>query len=238
MTPLRRLLGRPNVACPGTRQRGLSIVELLVGLAVGLLILASATRFLTDGLRDSRSLLLESRLMQDLRTAADVVTRDLRRAGYWGAAEAGIWNPSSGSALANPYAAVAPATAASDTVSFEFSRDATENNAVDSNEQFGFRLRNGALQMRLGGANWQALTDSETLTVTGFSVTPFVRNISLLDSCPAACQAGSTTCPPHLTVRSFALRISGQAVNDAAIARTVRSNVRLRNDDVIGACDA
>jgi prepilin peptidase dependent protein B len=218
--------------------RGLSIVELLVGVAIGLLIVAIATRFLTDHLRDSRALLLESRLMQDLRTAADVITRDLRRAGYWGAAESGVWFAASGPVHANPYVAVAPATAASDSVSFQFSRDAAENDSVDSNEQFGFRLRNGALQMRLGGSNWQALTDNETLTVTGFSVAPQVQEVDLLQACSTACQAGSTTCPPRLQVRSLALQIRGQAVADASMARSVRSNVRLRNDVVVGACDA
>ena len=35
----------------------------------------------------------------------------------------------------------------------------TENGIVDSNERFGFRLRNGAIEMQLGDGNWQALTD-------------------------------------------------------------------------------
>jgi len=32
--------------------------------------------------------------------------------------------------------------------SYRFSRDANENNALDGNEQFGFRIQNGALQMQ------------------------------------------------------------------------------------------
>ena len=233
------LAGAAATAPPWPRRsHGLSIVELLVGLALGLLIVAAAARFLADQIRHSRTLLLEGRLLQDLRTAADVITRDLRRAGYWGAAEEGVWTPTAGAARPNPYIAVAPATAASDSVGFAYSRDATENDSLDSNEQFGFRLRNGTLQMRLGAANWQALTDVETLSVTEFSVTPEVQQVSLHESCSAACQPGSTTCPPRLQVRSLALRIDGRAVADAAMARTVRSRVRLRNDLVVGACDA
>jgi type IV pilus assembly protein PilW len=225
-------------ARPLRAARGLSIVELLVGVAIGLLIVTVAVRFLADHLRESRSVLLESRLMQDLRTAADVITRDLRRAGYWGAAESGVWAAATGPAHANPYVAVAPAAAASDVVTFEYSRDATENGSIDSNEQFGFRLRNGTLQMRLGGSSWQALTDTETLTVTQFTVTPQIQEVNLADTCTASCIAGSTTCPPRLQVRSLALLIRGQATTDAAMARTVRSSVRLRNDVVVGACDA
>ena len=226
--------------CKSARRaaRGVTIVELLIGVAIGLMIAAGGVTFLTHNLREHRSLLLESRLMQDLRTAADIITRDVRRAGYWSTAERGIWKPGAGAVLANPYAAIAPATAASDGVSFRFSRDATENDSVDSNEQFGFRLRGGALEMQLGAANWQGLTDSGTVTVTSFSVTPSVQQVSLVESCAAACPVGSTTCPPQMTVRSLALQITGRSATDGNVTRTVRSAVRLRNDPIVGACAA
>jgi prepilin peptidase dependent protein B len=63
------------------QQHGLSIVELMVGLAIGLVVVAAALLALTHHLRENRSLLMEARLMQDLRTASDLIARDLRRAG-------------------------------------------------------------------------------------------------------------------------------------------------------------
>ena len=68
--------------------RGLSLVELLVGLALGLFVVAAATTLLAAQSREQRLLVTENRLMQDLRTASDIITRDVRRAGYWGAAAA------------------------------------------------------------------------------------------------------------------------------------------------------
>ena len=63
-------------------QRGFTLVELLVGLALGLLVVAAGVLLLAQQLRaTSAPLLVEARLMQDLRTAADLVARDLRRAG-------------------------------------------------------------------------------------------------------------------------------------------------------------
>ncbi|MEP7056161.1 MAG: hypothetical protein ABI809_00095 [Caldimonas sp.] len=212
------------------------MVELLIGIAVGLLIAAAAASFLANNLRESRALLLESRLMQDLRTAADLITRELRRAGYWAAASEGIWQAGAGGVQQNPYTAVSPSAAASDSVSFNFSRDAFENGHVDTNEQFGFRLHNGAIEMLLGTSNWQALTDSATLTVTAFSVTPTVQEVSLDAACPRDCAPGSATCPPRISVRSLALRLSGRSATDPNVVRTVRSNVRLRNDTLAGAC--
>ena len=64
-------------------QRGLSIVELLIGLAIGLFIVGGAIKLFVDNLTNNRRLLLETRVNQDLRAAADLIARDLRRAGYW-----------------------------------------------------------------------------------------------------------------------------------------------------------
>lgn len=217
-------------------QRGLSMVELLVGMAIGLFIAATGATLLAGNLRENRHLLLEARLMQDLRTAADVVSRDLRRAGYWAAATDGVWVTGATSVSTNPYTAVAIRNERSDAVGFRYSRDATENNVVDDNEQFGFRLRAGVIEMQLGAGNWQALTDAGTLRVAEFSVRPEVQDISLASSCATECPLGSTSCPPHQQVRSLALVITAGLVNDASVTRSVRSNVRLRNDPIIGAC--
>jgi prepilin peptidase dependent protein B len=217
-------------------QHGLSLVELMVGLAVGLLVMAAGTALLTHHLHDSRQLLLEARLMQDLRTAADVVTRDLRRAGYWGEASAGVASTSGLAVRPNPYSTFMPRAAASDAVSFQYSRDAAENHQVDTPEQFGFRLRRGVLEMLLGAGNWQALTDATTLRVTQFNVVPTQESISLQSLCAQACAPSSSTCPPQHHVRSLSLLISAQSVTQPQLQRTLRSAVRLRNDSLTGTC--
>jgi len=214
-------------------QRGLSMVELLIGAAIGLVVAAAAAKLLAGHLRESRSLLLEARLMQDLRTATDLVTRDLRRAGYWGAAASGVWLSGASGVLPNPYSALPPGSAASDAISFQFSRDASENNSIDSNERFGFRLRNGALDMQLGASGWQAVTDTTVLTVTAFSITPSVQGVSLAGYCAQAC-AGSAC--PQQQVRSLAVLLTGRAVADSGVSRSTHSEVRLRNDTLTSSC--
>jgi prepilin peptidase dependent protein B len=218
-------------------QRGLTLVELLVGLALGLLVVASATLLLGSHLREHRALLLEARLMQDLRTAADLVARDLRRAGHWGDAAAGVWSPVE-TARANPYAALAPAAAASDAASYGYSRDASENQLLDGNEQFGLRLRNKAIELQLGSGNWQALTDATLLAITAFTITPTVQEIELGALCSQPCPVASTSCPPRQQVRSLAVQISGRSLADATVARSVQAVVRVRYDTLVGACPA
>ncbi len=215
--------------------RGISLVELLVGVAVGLLIVAGGIVFMTGSWSEHRSLLLESRLMQDLRTAADVIIRDVRRSGYWGASETGVWTAGASAVASNPYDAF---SATADSLAFRYSRDAIENDSLDTNEQFGFRLRSGVIELQLGSGNWQALTDAATVTVTAFRVVPTTQWVSLEEACPVACPASAAGCPPRLAVRDVALEISGRAVADPQVLRTVRSAARLRNDLVVGACPA
>ncbi|CAN5670298.1 hypothetical protein BH11PSE8_BH11PSE8_17080 [soil metagenome] len=204
-------------------------------MAIGLFIAAVGTTLLAANLLENRGLLLEARLMQDLRTASDLIARDLRRAGYWGAATSGIAAVGGAPAPANPYAAISPAGSASDAASFRYSRDTVENNLVDNNEQFGFRLRQGAIELQLGAGNWQAMTDTGTLIVTTLRLSPTVSNIDLEAACVTACPVGSS-CPLHQQVRRFDVLVSGRSVADAAVVRSVRASVRLRNDVLFGAC--
>lgn len=208
----------------------------MVGVAVALIVVASAATLLAGNLREQRTMLLEARLMQDLRTATDIVARDLRRAGYWGAVNGPV-QPGSGATHLNPYAALAPIAAASDAASFRYSRDDIENNLVDSNEQFGFRLRTQAVEVQLGAGNWQSLTDRGTLSVTRFSITPVIRDIGLAPSCAQPCRAGSTACPPRQQVRQLTVVIAARLVADASVTRSVHSQVRVRNDAVTGTCE-
>lgn len=61
-------------------QRGLTLVELMVGMAVALLLTAIALVAMSQHLRENHRLLLEARLTQDLQATMDLISRDLRRA--------------------------------------------------------------------------------------------------------------------------------------------------------------
>jgi len=197
-------------------QSGLSLVELMVGTALGLLLVAAAIRLLAAQWQEHRAATTELKLMQELDAAADLVARDLRRAGHWSDAAAGM-AAAAASAPANPYAAMAPSAAASDAASFSYSRDTVENHRLDGNEQFGFRLRSGVIELQLGLGNWQALTDPATLRVTAFEIVPQLRRLSLLEHCPVECPGAA-------------------AAADAAVERTSSRTVHVRNDAVSGHC--
>ena len=217
-------------------QAGLSMVELMVGVAIGLFVVAGATMAVSNQLGDNRRLMLETQIQQDLRAAADVIARDVRRSGYWGNAQSGVWNAGTVAVSTNPYTQLAPAASgvAASAVTFGYSRDAVENGVRDATDEAGFRLRNGAIEMLTGGG-WQALTDSTTLRITDFRVTPASQDVVLSCFNPCVAPPGAPACPTQ-TVRELKVEIFGTAVHDPSVQRSARSNVRLRNDAINGAC--
>jgi prepilin peptidase dependent protein B len=222
------------VTCTLARQRGLSLVELMIGITVGLFVVAGASFMLSNQLHDGRRLMLETRVQQDLRAAADIVVRELRRAGYSGSAAHAAWFRGTTGIQPSSYTTI---TAGDSQVSFRYGVD-NDNNFVATDEQFGFRLAGGAIQFQLGGGNWQALTDTDTLVVNRFTITENVQTIDLNRFCARPCIAtGVTTCGPQQIVRDYDIRIEGYAPSDRTVQRSLRAAVRPRNDPVSGVCD-
>lgn len=219
-------------------RHGLSIVELMVGIVVGMFVVAGALSMSAGNLDKSRRMLADVRFNQDLRAAVDLVTRDLRRSGYWGAAITGTQAIGATSATAqNPYAGATGSSAGGFT--YQFSRDAVENGVLDAGEQFGFRIRDGALQMRGDADGWTDVTDTKVMHVAddGLAITPQVTVLPLGHMCPRACNAGTPNCPT-ITLRSYAVVLTATSAADQAVVRALRTTVRPRNDQLAGRCPA
>jgi prepilin peptidase dependent protein B len=244
-----------RVSSSAWRQRGLSIVELLVGVALGLFLVAGATTLFVTNLGNSRQLLLEARINQDLRATTDLITRDLRRAGYWGASLAGTTATVVGgisTTTPNPYRTITPGA---EIVEYAFSRDTVEDNTLANNENFGFqRVLNangvGVIQMKVGTGNWQTVTDPQAMDVTALNVTPTETNVDVRTACAVTCCsdadviagtcvtrniAAGASCPT-IRVRQYAVALTANAVGNARVVRTLQTRVRPRNDEYSGVC--
>ena len=109
---------------------------------------------------------------------------------------------------------------------------------LDFDEDGYVTVRGGAIEAQLGTGNWQSLTDVSSLVVTRLRVEPHVETAELESACSLAC-AGTPSCvPPRARIRSLAIEIGARAATDAALTRSVRTTVRLRNDDVSAGCAA
>lgn len=227
-----------------TRRRsigGMSIVELLVGIAIGLFILAGATMTVTGQLSGNRRLLADTQLQQDLRVAADIITRDVRRSAYTAAAYQSVWPSTVASGIVNAYAAMTPEAAADAVhqVTYSVSKaqnPAQENNALDADEESGVRWNDSAktLEIQLGHNNWQALTDPNSMLITRFDITIDGRDQDV--PCAQQCPVGPAGCPLKLTTRDLSFVVVGQSAIDPTVTRSLRWSVRARNDVVREVC--
>lgn len=68
---------------PRSRQSGFGLVELMIGLVVGMIIVGAALSLLTTTMHTSNDSIKMTRLDQELRQAMTMLTRDLRRATVW-----------------------------------------------------------------------------------------------------------------------------------------------------------
>ncbi|MDR7332527.1 prepilin-type N-terminal cleavage/methylation domain-containing protein [Roseateles asaccharophilus] len=235
-------------------QRGLGLVELMVGITVGLIVAAGASMVAVNQINEHRRLMLETQVQQDLRVAADLMQQDLRRAGFRGDAALGVWRPASGvgttlevpaqAASASPYAVVTE-TDNDGEVALEY-RYARPDGAIytlaaepKNNEFFGIRWdkRTKALYLKVGlkedKPNWQPITDPETVEITQFQMTVHTQDIALTDFCDSDCAGAG--CPKQ-QVRQVDFLVRGRAKHDANVVRTLSGTERIRADAITGAC--
>lgn len=66
-----------------SRSRGFSAVEILVGITVGLMVIAAATSLISTSLGSNSTAVRYTRLNQDLRGVLNAISYDLARAGSW-----------------------------------------------------------------------------------------------------------------------------------------------------------
>jgi prepilin peptidase dependent protein B len=230
------------------RARGLSIVEFMVGVAVGLFVVGGATKLFVDYLGNNRRLLLETRVNQDLRAAADLVARDLRRGGYWRNATAGLSSDPASSSVLNPYRAM---SLASGVLTYRYDKDGDDANA-NALEDMGVQRSTvggvGVLQLRTAGS-WQTITDPGVLNVAAAGLVmneSASRTVPLWDQCPClldltcnstefAASGVYFSTRPRVTIRQYQLTLTGSAPG-TNVTRSITETIRVRNDLVEGAC--
>ncbi|MEX8493148.1 PilW family protein [Sphaerotilus sp.] len=237
------------MSCQSRCTHGWSLIELMLAIALGLLLLTGLLQLAAVHTDEQRRLLLESRLTQDLRTAIELISRDVRRAGYWADVSGGAWDGTHPSATLspNPYRGVVlNGPTAAPWIGYSYSRDLTEDNISGNQEKFGLRLNTSSqvIEWRLSGSaiapddrdSWQALTDPALARVTRLLIRIEEQRQSLLALCPLTTCNGQARCPPERVQRKVRVELDAQDARDSRVQRQLFTETRLRNDEVTGAC--
>lgn len=177
------------------RQRGFTLVELMIGLVVGLIVLSGAMYVFVGNSESNIYQLRSTRFVGQMRDAMDRMVMDIRRAGYMGyqyyanTATISIDNPFSSNAVGGVSTVLNidgscityaynldddyPVMVGSGTTDFGAEFD------TDNLEMFGFRLQGNTLQMRTGSGgvatfdcdtgSWSAITSADVVNITSLS---------------------------------------------------------------------
>lgn len=206
-----------------SRQKGVSLIELMVALGISLVLLLGMTRFLSTSLTSNASTMKATRLNQELRAIMLLISRDVRRAGYWGNASSGIGVGSA--AYSNPFGTVNTATAGC--ILYSYDRDG--DGSQDGDEQYGVLLSGGVALLRSGGSGysctpganntWEALSDSNVTTIGTLTFS--------LASTPYYLSGSSG---PNVLTRTVTITLAGQLKSDSSVKQTLTETVKLEND--------
>jgi type IV pilus assembly protein PilW len=145
------------------KQSGLTFVEVLVGMAVGVIVIGGGITIYASSVRGGNEALLSSKLNQEIGALMHVMTNDIRRAGYWGTAM-------NGQPDQNPFNlpgatslvviddmnnnAIQAATGQGSCITYAYDATYLPGNVagtVETTDLFGFRLNGTVVQMRQTG---------------------------------------------------------------------------------------
>lgn len=238
LPPSSRTRRRPVKGTQAQRQHGVGLVELLIAAAIGLFLLAGLTDFLSRSLTSSGRNFQDARLTHDLSAAMELITRDLRRAGYSSAAQGPL---AAASAPANPFTQEAVVGAGDGGINlvtagcvlYAYDAPATENGTRDLTERLGFRLQAGAVQAgtsatTCANGTWQAVTDPALSEITALTF-QYLDGNGAVDAAqrPFVAASGVTWA---VCTRLIQVTLTGRLRGEPAVTRTLTQSVRVRND--------
>lgn len=154
--------------------QGSSLIELMIAMSLGVSALSAFSAFIGFGIGVNANLLTSSRLNEEFTVVTQLLARDIARAGFNGSASIQITDPL---AATQPFlnslnVGQYPDENAQSCILFAYDRNA--NGVLDTqngNENYGYRLRSNAIEMRTNGAQcdaggWHDLTDPNVVQVT------------------------------------------------------------------------
>lgn len=235
-------------------QKGVSLVELMVGMSIGLIIVAAAGSIYITALRGGTDATRSAKLNMELRGAMSTMVTEIRRSGY-------ISTTTSTDTTANPFMQATSNLSFPTSSCVLFSYDADQSGAINTADFFGFKKNGDAISMRSGGTapttsngcdvgndSWEKITDDNNVVVDTLSFTNTVTSADDLFQCwntdtgasqTASCTSGNTVYDGAATgnrlveTRSVIVALTGHHKADPLTKISLTQQVRVRNDKIL-----
>ncbi|RJG51272.1 PilW family protein [Motilimonas pumila] len=151
-------------------QAGFSLVELMIAMVLGLLVLGMMLSLYTTSMVNNNKINSLGRLNLEVKSLVELMSRDIRRAGYWSGAGAAALSSGFANNAYNSQADTTALQVSSDKTCITFAYDMNDSgDAPDANEYVGYKLHQGGIYIRSGNSNcasqsnWTLLTHSQVV---------------------------------------------------------------------------
>lgn len=206
---------------------GFTLVELMIAIALSTVLIAGVMSVFTGSVRSNTETMLNAKMTQELRAAMEIITSDIRRAGYW------------------TNAGTTAATGNSNPFGVELVRpdDGSGNACVlysydTADGRRGFRLNNGVIEWLRGNnnnscdnGNWDPLTETTSIVINklDFIDTSTCWNVSKNQSCDP-CSSDNWSNTDVLTyTRKIEVQIKANMALDASRVMDMKEIIQVRN---------
>ena len=222
------------------RQYGVTLIELMVAMTISLVVSLAMVSMMANTLGTGTRTIAMAKLTAELRTAMQIMSRDVRRANYHGNFVKCFANLDcrtildNGNGDASGY--IQSITVQNgDCFFYWFDRD-SDGDATDDDDVGAFRRfvvlvngqNRGVIQMTTtrnlapsctSGIYWTAITDPNLIDVTAFTVGNALSYTDVITG------GGGTQ-----SIDKISMSITAELVRDASITRTIQDIIRVRND--------
>lgn len=204
------------------QQVGSSLVEMMIAMVLGLSSLSALCSFVGYGVGVNARLLTSSRLNEEVKVISALISTDISRAGFDGLTSQRVTDPGGSERHFVDSVALSAYPGESPDSCITFAYDRNHNGLLDTqngNENYGYRLHDHAIEMRVNGAacgagGWHDLTDSQVVRITNLQFTLHKR------------QAGT------VSQSMVDLLLVASLVNNSDISRQVNIRFAVNNYDL------
>lgn len=198
------------------RQRGISLIETLVAMALGLLVLTGVLQLINHLVDGNTMIIKVARLEQDTRTVMDIIMQDLRRAGQFPEAARDLGDPKQflQDQPTVPLIDGEPLQQGKSGASIAYAYRESDGKLVQA--RFVHDPKSGTVQMHTGTASApETITDPAFMSVVALNFRPFI----------VAAKAGSL----QTDLIAIEVRLNTRLKSDAGIERELVDRIILRN---------
>jgi len=222
------------------KTQGVTLIELLIAMVLGTVVMGAVITLFSTTVRYNSDNLQMIRLNQELRGVMSLISRDLRRAGYFNSATVtSTYLDTFGGADTGSYGF-------NDCIYFAYDIDA--DGATEDSDFIAYKLEAAEIKQGTGASvNTSGSTPDFTCTtkVSWESITEYdasadrsdiqITTLQFAPECSIAGGAVSTgfTCTGGIAVRNITVTITGQVitpVDNTVVTRTLTETIKLRND--------